>query len=1037
MRTIGGGNSAQPTSGFGPNAITAVKVEVANASDALVDLSTYVKSLDYEQTTDEIVNAATVVFKNEEGASSLAPLMTASPPVAVGRRIVVSINPGSGTYKEIFRGKIDEVDWPERFGDVKVQCRDQAGTAADTWVENKIAYSTTAGVSLETVMQEVVDDNLTTSYTLNFPAATSAVVQHVEGDLPYGPENQSVLDALRALAESIGWTVRWRHFDASASDWKWTVFQPSRTKTTPDHTFGTSDYWDVTQMGQSIEDIRNVVEVEYTATGGARARVIVQDSVSTGCAMTALSTTLTRTGGNTFAATDVGKTIKVPGAGAAGATLTTTIATRVSATEVTLATAASTTVSGKTVEWGSIADYGRRYMKISEASDSPVNTSALATSLANAALSDLKDPDALMEIECRYFWPGEVGVDLYRFTANNKHFSSNQDLAAVSFRHRIAVGESPTTWILTRGKPSGGVLMWKRHNQNAIAASTPSAPDINVSNFREVERSQTAVTLGWNVSGDIDEIWVWYSTPAQPLASDPWASFTGIPTARLTRASTSYAIAIPGYGAVTYVQIVPIGVRENVVVRGNPARFTVQGEQVRLVQRVTRVSESATQMVFRVAVARPIAGGDVTIAYSTGMTVSPASGQTIAAASVTSSLDTTGTVDFTVTRPSGSGGGIPGTLTFTATSTDSISDVDTVTVPATDLPTTGLVGTIETAQIADAAITAAKIGAAAVETAKLANLAVTSAILAANAVTTTKITDDAITTAKIAAGQITAAKIAAGTITSNEIAANTITAGDIAAGTITATEIAASTITGGKIAALTIEAGNIAANTITAGKLSVTTLSSITADIGDCTAGKVRNAGDTAGVLLSGSLPGTWTRYLDFTATGSSAFLKHDLFQLNADGTVASLRYRCSLRNSASQNVGFTSSVDLTWNTEDADVGGLHSTASNTERITIPSGGNVGFWIFNFAGVFNSSTSQGAIQVFLAHYNSGGTLIANICQDQAAYHAVGGYFVKMHRLVSAPAVGDYYKVTCAFPGSPDSAFATAEALTFFEAVHVF
>jgi hypothetical protein len=53
-----------------------------------------------------------------------------------------------------------------------------------------------------------------------------------------------------------------------------------------------------------------------------------------------------------FTAADVGKTIAVEGAGAAGATLTTTIATFVSATNVTLTASAGTTVTGAEVYYG-------------------------------------------------------------------------------------------------------------------------------------------------------------------------------------------------------------------------------------------------------------------------------------------------------------------------------------------------------------------------------------------------------------------------------------------------------------------------------------------------------------------------------------------------------------------------------------------------------------------------------------------------------------------------------------------------------------
>lgn len=68
-------------------------------------------------------------------------------------------------------------------------------------------------------------------------------------------------------------------------------------------------------------------------------------------AMTATSTTLTTTA-SVFAAIDVGKTIAVLGAGAAGATLTTTINAYTSGTQVTLAVAASTTVSNASVSFG-------------------------------------------------------------------------------------------------------------------------------------------------------------------------------------------------------------------------------------------------------------------------------------------------------------------------------------------------------------------------------------------------------------------------------------------------------------------------------------------------------------------------------------------------------------------------------------------------------------------------------------------------------------------------------------------------------------
>lgn len=70
-------------------------------------------------------------------------------------------------------------------------------------------------------------------------------------------------------------------------------------------------------------------------------------------AINASSSTLTVASG-AFASTDVGKAITVGGAGAAGVVLTTTIATYISATSVTLSVTASTTVSGKLVMAGTL-----------------------------------------------------------------------------------------------------------------------------------------------------------------------------------------------------------------------------------------------------------------------------------------------------------------------------------------------------------------------------------------------------------------------------------------------------------------------------------------------------------------------------------------------------------------------------------------------------------------------------------------------------------------------------------------------------------
>jgi hypothetical protein len=73
------------------------------------------------------------------------------------------------------------------------------------------------------------------------------------------------------------------------------------------------------------------------------------------------------------------------------------------------------------------------------------------------------------------------------------------------------------------------------------------------------------------------------------------------------------------------------------------------------------------------------------------------------------------------------------------------------------------------------------------------------------------------------------------------------------------------------------------ATVIVASQIATVDLSSISAAIGEITSGQIHNAADTAGVLISGSLPGTWTRYLNLA--GSGVFLKHDKLELNYDGS--------------------------------------------------------------------------------------------------------------------------------------------------------
>lgn len=110
----------------------------------------------------------------------------------------------------------------------------------------------------------------------------------------------------------------------------------------------------------------------------------------------------------------------------------------------------------------SITKYGRRPLIITEADTSPINTSAEATTMGNAALADLKDPKADMEIELPLFWPGDLD-DLYRMSDNKVTHNTNQDLAVVQLTHSGAMtqaGMIHRSHAKVRGTPIGQYATW-------------------------------------------------------------------------------------------------------------------------------------------------------------------------------------------------------------------------------------------------------------------------------------------------------------------------------------------------------------------------------------------------------------------------------------------------------------------------------------------------------------------------------------------------------------------------------------------------
>ncbi|MER8103303.1 hypothetical protein [Kitasatospora sp. NPDC094016] len=113
----------------------------------------------------------------------------------------------------------------------------------------------------------------------------------------------------------------------------------------------------------------------------------------------------------------------------------------------------------------------------------------------------------------------------------------------------------------------------------------------------------------------------------------------------------------------------------------------------------------------------------------------------------------------------------------------------------------GIIGEL---QLANSAVTAAKV----------ATGAINSDALQASAVTTTKIAVDAVSAGKIAAEAVTAREIKALSVSADKLAANSVTAGKIAAGSVTAASLSADAIDGRTIRGVTITGGTVTGGTL-------------------------------------------------------------------------------------------------------------------------------------------------------------------------------------------------------------------------------
>lgn len=201
-----------------------------------------------------------------------------SPAIDAGRRIQfwvattdVGVDAEEEDFENLFEGKIDTGQL--EHNPMQIVARDKAGELQDRYVEVETVYGSEAGIPMETVMQDILND-WADGELLYCPVSPDFDITE------YNQTRISVMDALQTLAGLRGWDIRYL-WDEGTGAWLLTLIEIDRAKVIPDRTIGKDRYLDVTNLKISRVDVRNVVWVYFTdAASGLRMKVEAKDNDS-------------------------------------------------------------------------------------------------------------------------------------------------------------------------------------------------------------------------------------------------------------------------------------------------------------------------------------------------------------------------------------------------------------------------------------------------------------------------------------------------------------------------------------------------------------------------------------------------------------------------------------------------------------------------------------------------------------------------------------------------------------------------------------
>lgn len=234
----------------------------SNTMDATVELF---RSIDGYSLAPDVEDSAI----NLNGAGSYDQFLALKRKIKIETAVVPDGRFSGGlpewVWVQVFYGQIDSIGWGDET--IVLQCRDQYADLQDTFIESVRTYSSGSTDDVETVIQEIIDDNepasvgysfgVPTLYTPNSPSWT--VVETQVGRQPAG-------DAIVGdLSDAIGWDLRYR-WDSDRVAYRLTLSEPDRDTTTSLHTFADGEVLQRTTVDIDLAEIKNVCEVGILST---------------------------------------------------------------------------------------------------------------------------------------------------------------------------------------------------------------------------------------------------------------------------------------------------------------------------------------------------------------------------------------------------------------------------------------------------------------------------------------------------------------------------------------------------------------------------------------------------------------------------------------------------------------------------------------------------------------------------------------------------------------------------------------------------